>query len=59
MKKHVKRCQIAVAGGINLSTVDNYIQESPDILIVGSGILNDTQPKEVAEGIYRKINGVN
>lgn len=59
MKKHVKKCQIAVAGGINLATVDSYIQESPNILIVGSGILNDAQPKEVAEGIYRKINGVN
>ncbi|EOH95574.1 3-hexulose-6-phosphate synthase [Enterococcus pallens] len=58
MKKHVKKCQIAVAGGINLSTIDSYIKESPDIVIVGSGILNDAQPREVAEGIFRKINGV-
>ena len=44
MKKYVKKAQIAVAGGINSKTVEDYIALQPDIVIVGSGILNVAAP---------------
>lgn len=55
MRKHVKKAQIAVAGGINSTTVEDYITLQPDIIIVGSGILNAADPVHEAELIHRSL----
>ena len=44
LKRMVKTSQIAVAGGINSKTVASYVALDPDIIIVGSGILNKPDP---------------
>jgi len=54
IQKHVKSCEVAVAGGINSKTVDQYIARQPDILIVGGGILKSENPMEEA-GRIRKL----
>lgn len=45
LRRYVKRTQIAVAGGINSKTISKYIALHPDIVIVGSGILNSDDPE--------------
>ena len=44
MKEVTKKAKIAVAGGLNSSNLDKYIPYSPDIIIVGGGILNAPDP---------------
>lgn len=44
MKKYVKKAEIAVAGGIHSQTISRYVELKPDIIIVGSGILNADNP---------------
>lgn len=39
-----KDCKIAVAGGINSNTIDDYVSLKPDIIIVGSGICRAEDP---------------
>lgn len=48
IRKHVKHCEVAVAGGITSKTVHQYLDYHPDILIVGGGILNSAKPIEEA-----------
>lgn len=55
MKKHVKNCEIAVAGGINSQSVHEYLSYEPNILIVGSGILNAKNPIQEAKLIHEAI----
>ncbi|GBD62483.1 hypothetical protein TEH11_2166 [Tetragenococcus halophilus subsp. halophilus] len=55
MKKYVKKAQIAVAGGINSKTVEDYIALQPDIVIVGSGILNVADPVYEASLIHSTL----
>lgn len=55
MKKHVKDVKIAVAGGINSQTIEEYIQYQPDIVIVGSGILNAEDPVKEARLIAEAL----
>lgn len=43
--------QVAVAGGISASTVKEYMTLSPDILIVGGGILSQADPVAAAQAI--------
>jgi len=59
MRKHVKKCKIAVAGGITSKTVHQYLEYKPDILIVGSGILNATNPVQEAKLIHEALKGGN
>lgn len=48
MAQHAKKAKIAVAGGINSETIQNYVGLNPDIVIVGSGITRSEDPvKEV------------
>src|SRR5690625_4576982 len=40
--------EVSVAGGINLDSLPEVVQEKPDIIIVGSAITSDLDPKEAA-----------
>lgn len=57
MKKHVKRVKVAVAGGISSHTIYDYLALNPDIVIVGSGILNAEDPvleaKRISEALKK------
>lgn len=44
IKQYAKTAKIAVAGGISSQTIDAYVALEPDIVIVGSGILNADNP---------------
>jgi 3-hexulose-6-phosphate synthase len=57
LKKYVKNSKIAVAGGISSKTVHEYLPYMPDILIVGSGILNSENPVKEAEFISKALKG--
>lgn len=59
MKKHVKNVQVAVAGGINSQTVREYMALNPDIVIVGSGILNAEDPVKEARLIAEALKEAN
>lgn len=56
LKKYVKTAQIAVAGGINSHTVNQYIELQPDIVIIGGGILNSESPIKELLSVYSQIN---
>lgn len=51
IKKQVKEVKVAVAGGINSQTIQEYLALEPDIVIVGSGILNAADPEAEAQKI--------
>lgn len=55
MKKYVKKSQIAVAGGINYSTLDLYKALDPDIVIIGGGILNSEDPARETRRLYEAM----
>lgn len=44
MREAAKKCKIAVAGGINSETIEEYASLRPDIIIVGSGICRSENP---------------
>lgn len=45
----VTTAKVAVAGGITLESAAQYMRFSPDILIVGGGILNSQSPVDTAK----------
>ncbi len=51
----VKKCQIAVAGGINSKTVDKYVALKPDIVIAGSAIGHAKDPVAEARAIKEAL----
>lgn len=55
MKKHAKNVKIAVAGGISSHTIYDYTALNPDIIIVGSGILNADNPVREAKLIKNAL----
>lgn len=55
IKKYVTKSKIAVAGGINLKTIDEYLEHQPDIIIVGSGITKAPDPESAAKQLKIKI----
>lgn len=55
IKKFAKRTEVAVAGGINEHTLQNYVEVNPDIIIVGSGITSADDPVSAAKKIYSEI----
>lgn len=57
LRRLVKKTQIAVAGGISSKTIDKYIALRPDIVIVGSGILNSQDPELEARLISEALKG--
>lgn len=56
LKQHTKKVQVAVAGGINSETIGDYVALEPDIVIVGSGILNAADPVNAAKTIKAALN---
>ena len=51
LKQYTKKVQVAVAGGINSETIGDYVALEPEIVIVGSGILNAADPVKAAKTI--------
>lgn len=56
IKKHVKKAQVAVAGGISLKTVESYLQHEPDIVIAGGSIAHAEDPAAAAKALAEKIH---
>ena len=50
--------KIAVAGGINLKMIDKIKIYHPKLIVVGSYITNNNNPKAAAENLYKIINNV-
>lgn len=46
---------LSVAGGINLSNLNQYKSLKPDIIIVGGGINHSDHPIDTAQTLYNKI----
>ena len=55
LKRRCKKSGVAVAGGITVDTVESYLQNAPDILIVGSGIVNAQEPIKTSP-IFLSVN---
>lgn len=51
-----KHSMISVAGGINVDTVENYMQAGADIVIVGGGINHAADPVAAAKALYEKLH---
>lgn len=56
LKSSVKEKMTAVAGGINLNTLEDYMALEPDILIVGGGILNSADVAATAMEFRKRID---
>lgn len=56
MKQCTKEAAVSVAGGINASTIKEYVKLCPDIIIVGSGITHAEDPVAAAKSIYEEIH---
>lgn len=56
IKKASKQSTISVAGGINVNTVEDYIAQGADIVIVGGGINHADDPVAAAKALYEKIH---
>lgn len=52
----LRSAQISIAGGIKLETVETYLAEGPDVVIVGGGILSQPDPAEAARRIKERMN---
>ncbi|MBL1228459.1 3-hexulose-6-phosphate synthase [Enterococcus sp. BWB1-3] len=55
IKKYAKNVEIAAAGGISSQTINEYVALEPDIIIVGSGILNAADPLREAKLIKEAL----
>ncbi|MGL9727215.1 3-hexulose-6-phosphate synthase [Enterococcus sp. DIV0756] len=56
LKQYTKDVQVAVAGGINAETIEDYVALDPDIVIVGSGILKADDPIKGVKDIKAAMN---
>lgn len=56
VRKFSKNSSISVAGGINLSTVQEYLSVGADILIVGGGINHAKDPVATAKSLADKVH---
>ncbi|MGJ3658612.1 3-hexulose-6-phosphate synthase [Klebsiella pneumoniae] len=52
---HMKRAEIAVAGGINSRRVWKYIDLRPEIIIVGAGLIHHPAPADEAAAIKQQM----
>lgn len=51
MKEHAKKSLVAVAGGINSKTIEQYVALKPDIIICGGAIAHADDPVAEAKAI--------
>lgn len=56
VKNNTQNAKIAVAGGINLLNLNNILDENPDIIIIGSGIISEVDRKGTVIKIKKIIN---
>ncbi|AKF24789.1 3-hexulose-6-phosphate synthase [Sulfurovum lithotrophicum] len=56
VSKNVK-IPLAVAGGINLDTIDDIVKLKPEIIVVGGAITGTKDPKKAAKAIAKRIKG--
>ncbi len=59
MRSCVKHTALAVAGGINSQTIDEYMKYQPEIIIVGGGIAHARDPVAATEELIRHIKKEN
>lgn len=52
----VASAELAVAGGIHLSTLETYLEYNPEIIIVGGGITHAQDPAGEARKLAEKIH---
>ncbi|UWM63515.1 3-hexulose-6-phosphate synthase [Enterobacter sp. CP102] len=57
MAQHVKTAQMSVAGGISSRTAQKYVDLKPAILIVGTGITHQKDPRAEAAAIKQIMMG--
>ena len=55
MRSCVKHTALAVAGGINTDTLEDYLEYEPEIVIVGGGITHSDDPAKEAEALAKII----
>ena len=55
MRACVKHTALAVAGGINVDTLEDYLEYEPEIVIVGGGITHSDDPAKEAEALAKII----
>ncbi|EKB55789.1 3-hexulose-6-phosphate synthase [Falseniella ignava] len=58
LKEVISSSKVAVAGGINLKTLSEYKVLSPDIIIVGGGIIKANDRISECQKIYESIKGI-
>lgn len=55
-RQYVKHTALAVAGGINLETIDEYMKYQPEIIIVGGGIVKADDPVAAAKALAERMH---
>lgn len=57
IKKEVKnrKLEIAVAGGINKNSIEEFVKLNPDIIVVGGAITKSKCPGKIAEELKKEI----
>lgn len=55
LRREIGQAQLAVAGGINLSTIDAIVALQPDILIVGGAITGASKPLEAVLALRERM----
>jgi 3-hexulose-6-phosphate synthase len=55
LRQELDQAKLAVAGGINLSTIDAIVQLQPDILIVGGAITRAPDPVQAVLALREKM----
>lgn len=53
----VVHCRLAIAGGITADSIAPAVGKGADILVVGGGIINQSEPREVARAIMKELKG--
>lgn len=48
--------KVVVAGGINLDTIDDYINTRADIIVVGNALVKETDRRNIAKQMRDKLN---